>query len=261
VGAVVKNPQGEYVVLTGNQTGALLVEYLLRTRWEKGLLPSNGLLIKTIVTSEMGAKIARAYGVEVENTLTGFKYIGDRIRHYETTGEKQFLFGYEESYGYLAGTHARDKDAVVTSLLIAEMAADYARQGLSLFEGLLRLYETYGCFQESLRSLTMTGRQGMETIEKVMATFRNHPPEHLGTEPVTRVEDYRNMPGFPAADVLKWWMGEKGWVALRPSGTEPKLKIYGSLEGPNLDQTQRQLSEWMQTIEEKIRAVPPPEEA
>lgn len=253
VGAVVKNREGEYVVLTGNQTGALLVEYILRIRKEKGMLPQNSLIVKTIVTSEMGAAIAKAYGVSMENTLTGFKYIGDRIKHYEETGEKQFLFGYEESYGYLSGTYARDKDAVVASLLIAEMAAVYALEGISLYEAMMKLYETYGTYLEDLKSITLKGKEGMEKIGRIMDHFRSNPPDSIAGTKVTNVEDYEKMPGFPAANVIKLCLGTKGWVALRPSGTEPKLKIYAGVKTDSLDASQQLVKEWigeMQTMAE-----------
>ena len=254
VGAVVKNHQGEMMVLSGNQTGALLVEYVLRTHTEKGTLPENGLIVKTIVTSEMGAAIAKSYGVAVENTLTGFKYIGDRIRHYEVTGDRQFLFGYEESYGYLSGTYARDKDAVVASLLIAEMAAVYAREGLSLYEGLLRLYDTYGHYREDMLSVTMKGREGLEQIDAIMSRFRLNPPQKLGDTRVERVEDYLEMPGFPAANVIKLWLGDLGWLALRPSGTEPKLKVYAGICTGDGEKSQRLLSQWMEAAGELLTA-------
>jgi phosphoglucomutase len=252
VGVVVKNREGEYVVLTGNQTGALLVEYILRTRQEKDMLPANSLMVKTIVTSEMGAVIAKKYGVAMENTLTGFKYIGDRIKHYEATGEKQFLFGFEESYGYLSGTYARDKDAVVAALLIAEMAAVYALEGLSLYEGLQKLYDTYGYFLEDLKSITLRGKEGMEKIGTIMNRFRVDPPDTLAGVAVTSVEDYKKMPGYPAADVIKMWLGDRGWVALRPSGTEPKLKIYGSVCTSSLESSRRILDSWIRELQEII---------
>lgn len=252
VGAVVKNREGDYVVLTGNQTGALLVDYILRTRREREMLPPNSLVVKTIVTSEMGAVIARAQGASVENTLTGFKYIGDRMKHYETTGEKQFLFGYEESYGYLSGTYARDKDAVVAALLIAEMAAVYALEGLSLYEGLLQLYNTYGYFLEDLVSITLKGKTGMEKIQHIMESFRQSPPDTLAGVSVTAVEDYENMAGFPVANVIKMILGEAGWVALRPSGTEPKLKIYAGVCTGSMETSQEQLNAWMTAMKQRI---------
>ena len=254
VGAVVKNREGEYVVLTGNQTGALLVEYILRTRKEKGMLPDNSLMVKTIVTSEMGAVIAKAYGATMENTLTGFKYIGDRIKHYEETGEKQFLFGFEESFGYLSGTYARDKDAIVASLLIAEMAAVYALDGISLYEALMKLYETYGTYLEDLKSITLKGKEGMEKIASIMGKFRSNTPESIAGVRVTNVEDYKKMPGFPGADVIKLWLGTKGWVALRPSGTEPKLKIYASVKTDSLETSRQLLREWINEMQAMVEA-------
>ncbi|RQD72311.1 MAG: phospho-sugar mutase [Tindallia sp. MSAO_Bac2] len=252
VGAVVKNSEGNYQVLTGNQTGALMVEYLIRSRKELETLPDNGLIVKTIVTSEMGAKIAESYGVAVENTLTGFKYIGDRIKHYEETGEKEFIMGYEESYGYLAGTHARDKDAVVASLLIAEMAAVYALEGMNLYDALLRLYEKYGTYRETLKSITLKGKEGMEKISHIMNYFRNQAPKQLGEDRIIKIEDYQKMPGFPASNVIKLIISTDDWVCLRPSGTEPKLKIYAAAKGNGVQDTDQRLQRWVGQVEKII---------
>ncbi len=255
IGALAKNNEGNYVVLTGNQTGALMVEYLLRTRKQLETLPSNGLVVKTIVTSEMGAEIARSFGVAVENTLTGFKYIGDRIKHHEETGEKEFIMGYEESYGYLVGTHARDKDAVVAALIIAEMAAVSALEGLTLYDALLRLYETYGTYRETLKSITLKGKEGMERISSIMNHFREHPLHELAGDAVTKMEDYTEMPDFPSSNVVKLIMGDRGWVCLRPSGTEPKLKIYAAAKGKSPEETDEVLKKWVQQTEAIITTV------
>lgn len=255
VGAVVKDKKGEYVVLTGNQTGALLVDYILKGLAEKGRLPENGVIIKTIVTSEMGAKIAQSYGVETLNTLTGFKYIGEKIKGFETKKDKVFLFGFEESYGYLAGTHARDKDAVVASLLICEMAAYYFAQGKNLYEALLDLYAEYGYFLEGLKSLTLTGKEGLEKIGTIMEHFRANPPEAIGELKVTTVEDYKLGLTLPKADVLKFILEGEGWVALRPSGTEPKLKIYAGVKGRSLEESRKLLSATLDAMEKMINEI------
>lgn len=255
IGVLVQNKEGNYVVLTGNQTGALMVEYLLRRRKELETLPSNSLIIKTIVTSEMGAKIAEAYDVAVENTLTGFKYIGDRIKHYEETGEKEFLMGYEESYGYLVGTHARDKDAVVAALVIAEMAAVYALEGISLYEALLKLYETYGTYRETLTSMALKGKEGMDRIHAIMNHFRKSPPKDMAGHRVTALEDYKNKEGFPSSNVVKLIIGDIGWVCLRPSGTEPKLKIYAAAQGENPEAVDEVLRQWVAQTESIIETI------
>ncbi|REK55490.1 MAG: phosphoglucomutase [Thermobacillus sp.] len=227
MGAVVKNERGEYVVLTGNQSGAILVHYLLTALREAGRLPDNGAVVKTIVTSEMGADIARSFGVRVDNTLTGFKYIGERMTRYEQTGEATFLFGYEESYGYLAGQYARDKDAVVASLLIAEAAAWYKRQGKTLYDVLLELYETYGYYFESLESRTLKGLDGVRKIQGIMEDWRTAPPAEVAGVKVERVLDYLpGLDGLPPENVLKFMLADGSWFCLRPSGTEPKIKVY-----------------------------------
>ncbi|SES83870.1 phosphoglucomutase [Natronincola peptidivorans] len=252
VGAVVKNQEGEYVVLTGNQTGALLVDYILSTLKEKQELPSNAVIIKTIVTSEMGATIAEGYGVDVFNTLTGFKYIGEKIKEYEASGAKTFLFGFEESYGYLAGTHARDKDAVVASMLICEMAAYYHGKGQSLYEGLLSLYEKYGYHLEDLKSITLEGKEGMEKIQGTLQAFRDNPPTEIGGYQVKTVEDYLKQDKLPKENVLKFLLEKDAWVALRPSGTEPKLKIYCGVVEDALDTCKEKIQQLMSHITNQL---------
>ncbi|SDY63086.1 phosphoglucomutase [Tindallia californiensis] len=255
VGALVKDHEGKYQVLTGNQTGALLVEYILRSRRELESLPLNPLIVKTIVTSEMGAKIAENYGVDVENTLTGFKYIGDRIKYYEERGNKTFLMGWEESYGYLVGTYARDKDAIVAALLIAEMAAVYALEGKTLYDALLQLYQEYGTYRETLKSITLKGKEGMEKITSIMNYFRNKTPDHLGKDPIQTIEDYKKMPDFPSSNVIKLMMSREEWVCLRPSGTEPKLKIYAAAKGKSIQETDEKLQRWVDDIEKMIAKI------
>ncbi|MDI4650281.1 phospho-sugar mutase [Cohnella hashimotonis] len=236
MGAVVKNDKGEYVVLSGNQSGALMVHYLLSNLQAKGRLPANGAVIKTIVTSEMGADIARSYGSAVINTLTGFKYIGEKMTEFEATGEHTFLFGYEESYGYLAGTYARDKDAVVASLLICEAAAFYKTQGKTLYDVLLELYAKYGTYLEKLESRTLKGKDGVAQIAAIMADWRTNPPAEVGGIKVDQVLDYElGLDGLPKENVLKFLRADGSWFCLRPSGTEPKIKVYFAVRGDDLD--------------------------
>ena len=239
MGAVVKNDHGEYVVLTGNQSGAILVHYLLTALREAGRLPANGAIVKTIVTSEMGADIARSFGVRVDNTLTGFKYIGERMSRYEQTGEATFLFGYEESYGYLAGHYARDKDAVVASLLIAEAAAYYKRQGKTLYDVLLELYEQYGYYLEALESRTLKGLDGVRKIQGIMEDWRTAPPAEVAGVKVERVLDYLpGLDGLPPENVLKFMLADGSWFCLRPSGTEPKIKVYFAVRGRSREEAE-----------------------
>lgn len=227
MGAVVKNNEGEYVVLTGNQSGAIMVHYKLSMLRERGQLPANGVVIKTIVTSEMGADIAKSYGAQVENTLTGFKYIGEKMTRYEQTGERAFLFGYEESYGYLSGTYARDKDAIVASLLICEAAAYYSSQGKTLYDVLLELYAEFGSYLEGLESRTLKGMDGVEKIRAIMDDWRSYPPMEIGGVKVTEVLDYSaGLDGLRPENVLKYRRADGSWFCLRPSGTEPKIKVY-----------------------------------
>ena len=245
VGVVVKNKRGEYVTLTGNQTGALLVHYCLNALKSSGALPENGCIIKTIVTSEMGRKIAESFGVDTIDTLTGFKFIGEKIKEFEETGSHTFLLGYEESYGYLAGDFVRDKDAVIASMLICEMAAWYRSRGMSLYDGLVSLWDRYGYFKETLKSIQMAGKEGMEKIRILMDDLRNDKPKEIGGVPVVRIEDYlesRAVDGktgaetkltLPVSNVLKYKLEDGSWFCARPSGTEPKVKLYFSVTGSN----------------------------
>lgn len=266
VGAIVKDKDGEYIILTGNQIGALLVNYILGTLDEKNELPQNGVIIKTIVTSEMGPNIAKRYNIETINTLTGFKYIGEKIKQFEETGEKTFLFGYEESYGYLAGTHARDKDAVVGSMLICEMAAYYHSMGMNLYDAMMHLYDEYGYFLEDLESITLEGKDGLEKMQGIMEHFRTHILKTIGDKKVLYIEDYESQKRvrldnssaveeieLPESNVIKFILEDEGWVCLRPSGTEPKLKIYGGFKGDTMDESREILTTTMNWIENKIK--------
>ncbi|TDF93524.1 phospho-sugar mutase [Paenibacillus piri] len=232
MGAVVKDANGEYFVLTGNQSGAIMVDYLLGSLQKRGTLPANGVVIKTIVTSEMGAVVAQHYGIETLNTLTGFKYIGEKMTQFEATKEAQFLFGYEESYGYLAGTYARDKDAVIAAMLICEAAAYYKHKGQSLYEALQDLYRRHGYFLEQLESRTMKGKDGVEQIQAIMDDWRSKPPVDVNGQRVVKVEDFlQGLYGLPVENVLKYTLADHSWFCLRPSGTEPKIKVYFAVRG------------------------------
>ena len=232
MGAVVKNNQGEYVVLTGNQSGAIMIHYLLSQQKERNILPENGVVIKTIVTSEMGAAVAESFGASVENTLTGFKYIGEKMTSYEITGEKTFLFGYEESYGYLTGNYARDKDAVVAALLISEAAAYYSLQGKTLYDVLQELYATHGYYLESQEARTLKGLDGVQKIAAIMEHFRASAPTAVAGIDIVESLDYSSgLEGLRPENVLKYKLADGSWFCLRPSGTEPKIKVYFAVKG------------------------------
>ena len=225
VGIAVKHGD-EYVLFTGNQTGALLVNFILTMKKES--LSSKSTLIKTIVTSELGAEIGRSFGLHTEDTLTGFKYIGDKINKYEASGEREFVIGYEESYGYLVGTHARDKDAVVSSMLICQMAAWYKNKGMTLVDGLNEIYEKYGYYLDKLDSFTLKGKDGAERIAELMVLFREKGTEMF--DGVKEVIDYSvGVNDLPKENVLKFLFTDGTWMAVRPSGTEPKIKVYYSV--------------------------------
>ncbi|MDB8793551.1 phospho-sugar mutase [Romboutsia sp. 1001216sp1] len=232
VGVAVKTVSGDYQILTGNQIGGMLTNYIIEGRKEANRLEENPVLIKTIVTSEFGADIAKDNNIDVLNVLTGFKFIGEKIKSFEETKANSYLFGYEESYGYLVGTHARDKDAVVTSLLIAEMAVYYASNNMSLYEGLIKLYEKYGYFKEETISLTLKGIEGIAKIKDIMTYFRENDINEINNSKVIDFKDYlKGIDNLPSANVIKYFLEDGSWLAIRPSGTEPKLKFYIATKG------------------------------
>lgn len=240
VGIVVRDATGEYRTLTGNQTGALLVEYILRAKKENNTLPSNGVVIKTIVTTELASAIAKAYGVEIMNVLTGFKYIGEKMTEFEKDGSHTYLIGFEESYGYLIGTHARDKDGVVATMLIAEMAAYYKTKGMTPYEALENIYNKYGCYAEKTVSFTMPGKDGMEKMSALLAGLRQKPIQSAAGFDVESTIDYLNdETGLPKSDVLKYNLSDKkSYFIIRPSGTEPKIKLYLASSAKTFDEAQ-----------------------
>nr|WP_082881297.1 phospho-sugar mutase [Lederbergia galactosidilytica] len=249
LGVAVRNDQGEFIVLTGNQVGALMTDYILTQKQQIGDLPKNGVIIKTIVTSEIGRAIAESFGIASLDTLTGFKFIGEKIKEYEETNEHQFLFGYEESYGYLIGDFVRDKDAVQAAVFAAEIAAYYKMQGKSLYDGLLEIFEKYGFYQESLQSLTLKGKEGAEQIAGILESFRQSPPTAIGAVQVAELEDYaiseainiqtkeKSQIHLPKSNVLKFKLEDGSWFCLRPSGTEPKIKFYFAVKGETMDES------------------------
>ena len=231
VGVAVKTTTGDYALLTGNQIGAMLTNYIIESSKEDKLDP-KATLVKTIVTSEFGADIARANNLGVINVLTGFKFIGQKIKSFEESGDRTYLFGYEESYGYLVGTHARDKDGVVASLLISEMAAYYYDKGMSLYEGLQELYKKYGYFKEKTISLTLKGIEGLAKIKEIITYFRENDIKEFNNTKVVDLKDYqKGIDDLPKSNVLKYFLEDGSWIAVRPSGTEPKLKFYVAVKG------------------------------
>ena len=240
VGIAVKADNGEYVLFTGNQTGALLVKFVLEMK--KSTLNPKSTLVKSIVTSELGANIGRKYGLIIEETLTGFKYIGDKINKYEDSGEQEFVIGYEESYGYLVGTHARDKDAVVSAMLICQMAAWYKNQGKTLIDGMNEIYAEYGYYLDSLDPFVLKGKDGAEKIQSLMTYFREN-----GTalfDGIKKIIDFSAGVGdLPKENVLKFIWNDGSWMAVRPSGTEPKIKVYYSVQDASRENAEKRLAD------------------
>lgn len=239
VGIAVPDHEGNYVLVTGNEVGALLMEYICKQRTELKTMPQNPIAVKTIVTTELAAKIAKDYGVTVVNVLTGFKFIGEQIHYLEEKGEEnRYIFGFEESYGYLAGTYVRDKDAVVASMLICEMAAFYKLQGISLLDALNSIYEKYGIYIHQQQSFTCEGASGMEQMKTIMNMLRKDPPKNLAGRALVCFSDYLSGESIdmaskkstkidlPASDVLSFDLEGGAGIVLRPSGTEPKIKAY-----------------------------------
>ncbi|MGE7879233.1 phospho-sugar mutase [Peribacillus muralis] len=267
LGIAVKNKAGEYVVLTGNQTGALILDYLLREKQAKGTLPENGVVLKTIVTSEIGRTIAKEYGLQTVDVLTGFKFIAEKINEYQESGQHTFLFGYEESYGYLIKDFARDKDAIQAAILAVEVCAYYKKQGMDLYEGLIQIFEKYGYYLEGLQSLTLKGIEGAGQIQGILDQFRQDPPKHIAGKAVVVQEDYQSgrklaMDGdieevidLPKSNVIKYFLEDGTWVCLRPSGTEPKIKFYFGIQGEKLEEAELKLKHVMNAFMEKINAI------
>ena len=251
MGIAVKRGDGSWQTLTGNQIGALLLYHILSGRKERGTLPENGVAVKSIVSGAMADAVAEAFGVEMERVLTGFRFIGEKIAAYGATGEKTFLFGFEESYGFLAGTFARDKDAVSSAMLAAEMCVKAAEEGKTLADKLSEMYERFGFYQEKVTSYTLAGKEGLERIASAMACLRADPVKELGGTPVCRFEDYRAGTArtesgeekliLPNTNMLRFVLPDGAWVVVRPSGTEPKLKLYVSAGTRTKEGTEKRL--------------------
>lgn len=246
---------GEYKAFTGNMSGLLIAEYQLSQRKEKGLLPQNGVLIKTIVSSNMADQMVKEYNIELIEVLTGFKYIGEQIRVFEQNHKYEYIFGYEESYGCLVGTHARDKDAIVAIMALCEATAYYKKHGLTLWDQMINIYNKYGYYREDLASITLKGADGATKIQNMMSKMRNNPPVRIGRWDVKAVRDYRiqerkeMMTGntskidLPTSNVLYYELSNDSWCCVRPSGTEPKIKFYIGVKGNSLEDSKQQVEE------------------
>ncbi len=262
LGVLAKASDGSYIPLTGNNIGILLMEYILRRKKEKGVIPKNGAVVGTIVSTNMTRAVAEDYSVKFMEVLTGFKYIGEKIKEFKATQSHEFLFGFEESYGCLMGTHARDKDAVVAVMGVAELAAYYKSQGLTLYEALIQLYKKYGFYMESLQSITLKGVEGVETIQYILSQLRQCAPESFGGKKVVSVRDYETgrienlltqestLTGLPKSNVLYYELEDDLWFCVRPSGTEPKVKFYFGVKGAS----EEEAIELRQCVETEVMA-------
>ncbi len=252
LGVYVRDKEGAYHCLTGNMSGCLIGNYVISQRLARdGKLPEDGAFVRSIVSSNMADAIAKKYGIQLIEVLTGFKYIGGKILEFETTGKGTYLFGMEESYGCLTGTYARDKDAVVASMALCEAAAYYKTQGKTLWDAMLDLYEDVGYYQDAVSSIGLSGKEGIEKIGKIMVDLRANAPKEIGGYEVLKVRDYQTdeirtvadgsvVPtGLPKSNVLYYELSDDAWVCVRPSGTEPKIKFYFGIKGANLDDAQQ----------------------
>ena len=249
-----------YHVLTGNMSGCLLAEYEISQMKEAGTLPEDGALIKTIVTTNLANDIAKYYNVNLIEVLTGFKYIGEQILGFETTGKGHYCFGFEESYGCLIGTHARDKDAVVAVMALCEAAAYYKTQGITLWDQMLNIYNKYGYYKEDLFTMTFKGADGAKKMQDMMDAYRKNTPKQVGAYKVLRLRDYKNdvitdlatgetVPtGLPKSNVLYFELENDAWFCVRPSGTEPKIKFYAGIKGTSLEDSAKKLDDLMEAI-------------
>lgn len=255
LGAGILTPDGNYLMLTGNQIGALLCYYKLSSMAESGTLPENGLVVKSFVSTALADAVCKKYGVTIKDVLTGFRYISEWIERCEATGEYNFLFGFEESYGSLAGTFARDKDAICAAMLMCEAAVWYGTNGKSLYDVLQDIYREFGCFSEAVKSYTLSGKSGMEQIANAMQQFRNAPlcdiaglnvevyEDHLAQTKLNRLQNTSEPTGLPKSNALRYLLPGSAWVVVRPSGTEPKLKLYIGAAGNTSETCEAQAKE------------------
>ena len=234
-------------------SGLLIAEYILSQKKEKKLLPKNGALVSTIVSSNLAIAISEEYKIDFIEVLTGFKYIGEQIRNFEADGSHEYLFGFEESYGCLVGTHARDKDAITAVMLLCEATAYYKTKGLSLWDQMIEIYKKYGYYKEGISTITLKGADGAEKIKELMDTIRKNPPTTLGGYKVTKVRDYKtgiivdtktnkeSKTDLPTSNVLYYDLEDNAWCCVRPSGTEPKVKFYMGVKGKSIEDSEAKL--------------------
>lgn len=263
MGVAVRDDKGEFILLTGNQIGALLLDYILLRHKERGDLPENGAVVKTIVTTNLADKIAKSYGMTVYDVLTGFKFIGEKIKEWEQNGKHTFMFGYEESYGYLSGTHARDKDAVVASMLFAEMVCYYQYKGKKLYDRLQEIFREYGYFAETSKSFAFKGLDGMQKMSDIMEKARaEYFTDFGGIKTVSKLDFKKRVETFadgntapitlPETNVIKYTLGNDEWVCIRPSGTEPKLKVYVSVNAETAEKAEARRKAVLEAAESKL---------
>jgi len=264
---MVMGKEGEYISLNGNQMGALLIKYILEARKEKDSLSSSGYIVKSIVTGDLGKAIAEGYGVETYETLTGFKNICGKVNELEEEGNHGFIFGYEESIGYVAGDFVRDKDGVISSMLLSEAAAFYKTKRKSLLDILEEVYEEYGYYQEKLISLVLEGIEGQNRIKRMMEVYRNLYPKKINGMNLVKYMDYQSQVSLyieenqeeniqtPSSNVLKFLFDDKSWYAVRPSGTEPKIKIYMYSRSNTMEESQEKLKKMEEVIMKELHRV------
>lgn len=265
LGVYVKDTKsGEYITLTGNMSGCLLADYVIGQKKEKEGLPEDGALIKTIVTSNMADAIAKHYNVKLIEVLTGFKFIGQQILGFEQSGKGEYLFGFEESYGCLIGTHARDKDAIVATMALCEAAAYYKTKNMTLWDAMLEMYERYGYYKDGIKSIGLSGIEGLEKIQNIMNTLRENTPEEIGGYKVLSARDYKSdtvrdmstgevtSTGLPSSNVLYYDLSDNAWMCARPSGTEPKIKFYFGVVGDSLEDADKKSEAFAKSVGEMI---------
>ncbi len=266
LGAAVRQPNGDYQLLTGNQIASILLAYILKARKQAEQLPANSRVVKSIVSTELATKIAAAYGVEMKNVLTGFKFIAEQIHQYETTNDHTFLFGFEESYGYLIKPFVRDKDAIQSTVLLAEVAADYKQRGMTLYDGIEELYATYGYFAEKTTFEEFPGVNGADQMAHLMSEFRENAPKSFGDSAIETVEDFSTSVkteadgttskiDLPQSNVLKYWLSDGTWICIRPSGTEPKVKFYIGTSDQTDAAAQKRLATYEAALKQYVDSV------
>lgn len=261
LGVYVKDTKtNTYIPFTGNMSALIILEYILSQRKEKNTIPENGVVIKSIVSSTMAKPITQKYNVRLEEVLTGFKYIGEKIKEYEINKKYEYIFGYEESYGCLVGTHARDKDAIVAVMLLCEAAAYYKEKNMTLWDQMINMYNEYGYYKEGIKQVTLEGIDGAEKIKEIMDNFRKNPPKNFGSFKVEKIRDYNNSIileagtnktekiNMPKSNVLYYELSNDSWIAVRPSGTEPKIKYYIGVKGKSIEEANEMLQELMETL-------------